>query len=144
MRYKTGDIGKMNYGKCACGRTLPRIDNIIERSSEYKEFKITKIKGSLVNLNSFFGIMSHKDVEEWQIGIRKKNNDPYEIDELIVYVAPRKKANFEILKQDLKNQITAETEVSPEIIKVELRELLKRLGMETELKEKRIADNRKK
>ena len=144
LRYKTGDIGKMNYGKCACGRTLPRIDNIIERSSEYKEFKITKIKGSLVNLNSFFGIMSHKDVEEWQIEIRKKNNDPYEIDELIVYVAPRKKANFEILKQDLKNQITAETEVSPEIIKVELRELLKRLGMETELKEKRIADNRKK
>ena len=144
LRYKTGDIAKMHHDKCSCGRTLPRIESSIERSSEYKEFILTKIKGSLVNLNSFFGIMSHKDAEEWQIEIRKKNNDPYEIDEIIVYVAPKKNANFERLKSDLKNLITAETEVSPEIIKVGLKELLKRLGMETELKEKRIVDNRKK
>jgi len=62
----------------------------------------------------------------------------------MVYVAPRKKANFDKLKNELKNKITAETEVAPQIIKVELKELLKRLGMETELKEKRIVDNRKK
>jgi intein/homing endonuclease len=88
--------------------------------------------------------MSHKDIEEWQIEIKKKNNDPYEIDELIVYVAPKKKADFEKLRSDLKNKIIAETEVTPEIVKVELKELLQRLGMETELKERRIVDNRKK
>ncbi len=146
LRYKTGDITKgIYYEKCSCGRTLPRIDGAIERSSEYKEFNLTKIKGSFVNLNAFFPIMmSHKDVEEWQIEIRKKNNDPYEIDELVVYVATRKKANFEKLRRDLRNKIVAETEVTPEIVKVELKELLQRLGMETELKEKRIVDNRKK
>ena len=144
LRYKTGDIGFIHHDKCSCGRTLPRIDAAIERSSEYKEFKLTKIKGSFVNLNAFFSIMSYKDIEEWQIEIRKKNNDPYEIDELAVYIAPKKKANFEKLKNELNNKIVAETEITPEIIKVELKELLKRLGMETELKEKRIVDNRKK
>ena len=147
LRYKTGDITKgLYYEKCPnCGRTLPRIDGQIERSSEYKEFQLTKIKGSFVNLNAFFSIMmGNKDIEEWQVEIRKKNNDPYEIDEMIVYIAPKRKSNFERLRNDLKQQIIIETEVTPEIIKVELKELLKRLGMETELKERRIVDNRKK
>ena len=144
LRYKTGDITKgIYYEKCSCGRTLPRIDNEIERNSEYREFQLTKIKGSFVNLNAFFPIMSHKHIEEWQIEIRKKNNDPYEIDELVICIAPKKKANFEKLKNELKNEIISETEVTPEIVKVELKELLKRLGMETELKEKRIVDKRK-
>ncbi|MBI3035564.1 AMP-binding protein [Candidatus Woesearchaeota archaeon] len=146
LRYKTGDVTKgMYYEKCSCGRAIPRIDAAIERSSEHKDFRLTKIKGSFVNLNALFPIiMAHKGVEEWQIEIRKKNNDPYEIDELVVYAAPNKKADFEKLKSDLKNKITTETEVTPEIVKVELKELLKRLGMETELKEKRIIDSRKK
>ena len=147
LRYKTGDITKgMYYEKCnSCGRTLPRIDAEIERSSEYKEFRLAKVKGSFVNLNAFFPIMmSHKEIEEWQIEIKKKNNDPYEIDELVVYISPSKKANFEKLRNELKHKIVEETEVTPEIVKVELKELLRMLGMETELKEKRIVDNRKK
>ncbi len=147
LRYKTGDITKgVYYEKCPnCQRTLPRIDANIERASEYREFKLTKIKGSFVNLNVFFPIMmSHKDVEEWQIEIKKKNNDPYEVDELIAYVAPKKNSNFEKLRRDLMRKIIKETEVKPEIVKINLKELLNRLGMETELKEKRVVDNRKK
>jgi len=146
LRYKTGDITSgLYYEKChQCGRYLPRIDGAIERSSEYKEFKLTKIKGSFVNLNIFFPMMmSNKDIEEWQVEIRKKYNDPYEVDELIVYVAIKKKANFEKLKNELRNRITSEAEIMPEIVKVELNELLRKLGMETELKEKRIIDTRK-
>ena len=147
LRYKTGDITKgIYYEKCPhCQRTLPRIDASIERSSEYKEFRLAKIKGSFVNLNVFFPIMmSNKDVEEWQIEIKKKNNDPYEVDELIVYVAPKKQANFKKLRRNLMNEIIEEAEVKPEIVKINLKELLNRLGMETELKEKRVVDNRKK
>jgi len=144
LRYKTGDISKIHYEKCKCGRTMPRIDGSIERISEYKEFQLTKIKGSFVNLNAFFTIMHHKAIQEWQIEIKKKNNDPYEVDELVVYVSPSKKANFEKLKKELKNKIIQETDISPDILKIGLKELLQRLGMETELKEKRIIDNRKK
>jgi len=35
-------------------------------------------------------------------------------------------------------------EITPEIVKMDLNKLLEKLGMETELKEKRIIDNRPK
>ena len=145
LRYKTGDIAKgIYYEKCPyCSRTVPRIDCHIERSSEYKDFKLTKIKGSFVNLNVFFPIMmSHKDILEWQVEIRKKNSDPYEVDELVIYVSVNKKVNFQKLSQELKQNISEETEVTPEIVKLELKEIIKRLGIESELKEKRIVDTR--
>jgi hypothetical protein len=46
-------------------------------------------------------------------------------------------------RRGLRSKITEETEVKPEIVKMGLKELLDRLGMETELKEKRIIDKRK-
>ena len=70
---------------------------------------------------SFFKLLNIKEIEEWQIEIKKKNNDTYELDQLIVYVAPKKNVDF-----------------------IELKELLDRLGMKTELKEKRIIDTRPK
>jgi len=144
LRYKTGDIGSITYEKCSCGRTVPRISSEIERSSEIKEFNLTKIKGTIVNLNSFFELLHIKEIEEWQVEIKKKNNDPYELDELIVYIAPKKNADFVKLKAKLENLLKEELEITPKIVKAELKELLDRLGMETELKEKRIVDNRPK
>jgi len=144
LRYKTGDIGSITYEKCSCERTVPRISPEIERSSEIKKFNLAKIKGTIVNLNSFFDLLNLKEVEEWQVEIKKKNNDPYELDELIVYIAPKKNVDFIKLKAKLKNLLKEDLEITPEIVKVELRELLDRLGMETELKERRIVDNRTK
>ena len=69
-------------------------------------------------------MMSHKDIEEWQVEIKKKSGI-YGIDELILYIAPKKKVNFVRLKDDLKNKIISETEITPQIVKVELKELLK-------------------
>lgn len=142
LRYKTGDIGSITYEKCICGRTVPRISSEIERSSEIREFNLTKIKGTIVNLNSFFELLNIKEIEEWQVEIKKKNNDPYELDELIVYIAPKKNINFAELRTKLKNLLKEELEITPEIIKMNMNKLLDRLGMETELKERRIVDNR--
>jgi len=144
LRYKTGDIGSITNEKCTCGRTVPRISSEIERSSEVKEFNLTKVKGTLVNLNSFFEILNIKEIEEWQVEIKKKNNDPYELDELIVYIAPKKSIDFIKLKSKLKNTLKDQLEITPQIIKMDLNKLLDKLGMETELKEKRIIDNRTK
>ncbi len=142
LRYKTGDIGSITYEKCSCGRTVPRINSEIERSSEVKKFNLTKIKGTIVNLNTFFDLLNIKEIEEWQVEIKKKNNDPYELDELVVYIAPKKNVDFAELKAKLKNLLREELEITPEIVKTELKELLGRLGLETELKEKRIIDHR--
>ncbi|MCH8066958.1 MAG: phenylacetate--CoA ligase family protein [Nanoarchaeota archaeon] len=144
LRYKTGDVGSITYEKCSCGRTLPRLSSEIERSSEIKEFNLTKVKGTLVNLNAFFEILNTKEIEEWQVEIKKKNNDPYELDELIVYISPKKNIDFIKLKSKLKKILYDELEITPQIVKMDLKEILDRLGMETELKEKRIIDNRPK
>ena len=49
-------------------------------------------------MNAFFEILNIKEIEEWQVEIKKKNNDPYELDELIVYIAPKKNIDFIKLK----------------------------------------------
>ena len=73
----------------------------------------------------------------------KRNNDPFDLDEINLYIAPAAGANIEELKSDLRQKVIRDTEVAPnEIIFLTAEQILVRVGMETELKEKRIVDNR--
>ena len=101
------------------------------------------MKGTLVNLNAFYPLfMGHKDVMEWQVEICKRNNDPLDIDIVNLYVTPQKGVDFNKLTKDLRQQTLRETELQPNaVIQCDLNDLLSRMGMESELKEKRIVDN---
>ncbi len=145
LRYKTGDITDgIEYNPCShCGRTVPRINPNIQRSSEFKEFRLTKVKGELVNLNLFVPLISGiAEVEEWQVEIKKKNNDPMDLDEIYLYVSPKEGVNWDSFKTHLEKMVYAEVGVGVLIEKMETNEILSRLGMETELKEKRLLDSR--
>ena len=147
VRYRLGDIasGGITYQPCpVCGRTTPRVSSDLSRSTDFKDFTLTKLKSTLVNLNSFYTIVgANKDVMEWQVEIRKRNDDPFDVDELYLYIAPRKGADWEKLKHKLAAEILDVTEVSPNGIEFcDLPRLLDRLGMETEIKERRIVDRR--
>lgn len=147
VRYRTGDMTEgIEYEPCPhCGKTVPRIKMDIQRNSEIKEFNLTKVKGELVNLNNFYPVMSGiKEIEEWQVEIKKKNNDPYEIDEINLYLAPKQGEDFNSVKAKVNKLLHDEIFISAEVIQKPLPELLEMLGMETELKEKRIIDNRPK
>lgn len=149
LRYRTGDLvkGGITYKRCPyCRRTVPRISNQISRVSNIRNLMVSKIKGTLVNLNVFSSILeSEKKVDEWQIEIRKKDNDPYEIDELIVYVSLTGDIDHEILKEGLNSRIQAVTEIVPnKIIILPRKEMLERVEMETSHKVKRIIDLRSK
>lgn len=147
VRYKTGDMTEgIEYDKCQyCGKTVPRIKMDLQRNTEIKEFQLTKVKGELVNLNDFYPSLSGiKELEEWQVEIRKKNNDPYEIDEIVIYLASKEGVDFEELKNKISKMVQDQMSISAEIIQKPLNELLEMLGMETELKEKRIVDSRPK
>ena len=89
-------------------------------------------------------MMDNIKIDEWQIELKKKGNDPYELDELIVYIAPKKGVNIAEFKIDIKRKIVEQEEITPTIIIMHRDQLLEKLGMETELKEKRIVDNRQK
>ena len=149
IRYRTGDFvrGGITYEPCPfSGTTVPRISSDITRLSDVKDLQLSKVKGSLINFNHFSAILSDIDlVEEWQIEIRKKNNDPYDMDELIVYVSSPKSKVKEQLTAEVKEKITLATEVSPnDVIFISRKEMVKRLELETANKERRILDNRPK
>ncbi len=147
VRYKTGDLAQgIEYGACPhCGKTVPRILPDIQRSSDVKEFHLTKIKGELVNLNNFYPLLSGIDeIEEWQVVISKKHDDPYEVDEITLAVAPKTGVSMTALTAELQKKIEDAVNVHVAIVEKPLEELLQTLGMETELKEKRILDRRPK
>ena len=107
LRFRTGDIAKggLNMSPCPhCGRSLPRLGTDIIRSSYYKEFELTKLKGTLVDLNAFYPLLSgHKDVLEWQLEIRKHNNDPYDLDELYLHITPAEGMSKDFVERSCRN-----------------------------------------
>lgn len=147
VRYRTGDLAQgIDYDPCPkCGRTVPRIRTDIQRKSEMKEFHLTKVKGELVNLNNTFPIMSSiKGVDEWQLEIRKHNNDPFDLDEIVLRVSAKPGFAFAAVKEDIVKHMHADMQISAIVEEHTTEDLIDRLGMETELKEKRVLDNRPK
>jgi phenylacetate-coenzyme A ligase PaaK-like adenylate-forming protein len=148
-RYRTGDlvVGGMTWEPCPwCGRTLPRIGSTLRRVSEQHALNLTKIKGTLVDLAHMGTVLSEmRDVEEWQIVITKKNDDPHELDQLEVRIAPRAGAPVEQLKKSIWTELQQATEVAPNGVSVHtLPEMLEFLGLETQMKEQRYLDRRPK
>jgi len=149
LRYRTGDLvkGGITHGPCPfCGRLTLRLSSNISRMSDNKDISLSKVKGTLVNFSHFTEVLNDiPQVNEWQLVIRKHNNDPFEVDELVVYVTPQAGANQSALTQLIKDKLTGATEVSPnEIVFIPLEEMVKRLELETANKEKRIVDSRPK
>jgi len=149
LRYRTGDFvkGGITCEPCPyCGKTVGRIASEITRISDIQGLQLSKIKGSLVDLSHFAAVLNNfPSIVEWQMEIRKKDNDPHEVDELLVYVCATDSVDQNQLKEDLKKSIASATEVTPnQIIFTSLPELVKRLELETASKEKRILDLRPK
>ena len=97
LRYRTGDlcIGGVTTKPCPhCGRTVPRIASELRRVSEQHALHLTKVKGTLVDLSAMGSVlMQMPSVEEWQVVLRKHNDDPLELDVLDVRFAPRGSAD---------------------------------------------------
>jgi phenylacetate-coenzyme A ligase PaaK-like adenylate-forming protein len=147
LRYRTGDIAEdgIVYDPCpGCGRIVPRVSINLSRRSDVTEFQLTKIRGTLVDLNNFLPSMaSVADVVEWQLIVRKANDDPDDLDEIALHIAVRDGCDEAALKEMLTKKLLAETEVAPNIIDIlPLAQLEADLGLDTQLKELRIRDLR--
>jgi len=149
MRYRTGDmaVGGVTWEPCPwCGRTVPRISSELRRVSDRHALNLTKIKGTLVDLSHMGTVLSsHAEVEEWQVVLTKKNDDPYELDEFEVRVALANDVDAANFQRQIGEELARATEVHPNRVSVHsLPEMLDFLGMETEMKEKRYLDLRPK
>jgi phenylacetate-CoA ligase len=148
IRYRTGDliIGGASLERCpACGRSVPRLSSHLDRVSNLRNFQLSKVKGTLVNLNLFKDELDRDQrVEEWQLVIKKRNDDPFDVDELHLNLALSDAvADGPRAVEEIEKRLFAVTEVNLNTVKVlPLKVLLDLLGMETQLKEKRIVDVR--
>lgn len=147
LRYRTGDIvdGGIVSEPCpGCGRTVPRIMSDIQRSSNVKSLDIGKVKGCLVNLNSLSEAFSGDlEIEEWQLEIRKRNDDPFETDEIVLYAALKGAEDETAFRSRIQAVVSERCELHlNEIIVEDVPTLLRRVGMEEQMKEVRIVDRR--
>lgn len=145
LRYRTGDWaeGGITWEPCPItGRTLPRLSSRISRLSNRTDYRLTKVKGTLVDLNHIMTILSDRpEIEEWQLEIRKANDDPADVDIMTLYCSPRAGASID--REAVSRAIFDATEVSLNgVVVEELAALVARIGLETEMKEQRVVDRR--
>jgi len=147
-RYLIGDIfeGGIQFGRCPhCGAEGPRLVGPIGRISDYSEkVNLAKVKGTLMNLNVFYDIMpTIEGVEEWQIVLQKKNNDPSDLDVLKVNVAPKKGVKKRELVERVTKRLTDAVEIKPLVdAGFTMDSLFEKIG--GSMKAKRIVDDRPK
>lgn len=134
LRYRTGDYldGGLVYEPCPyCKRTMPRLYGKISRSSEVRSMQLDKLKGTLVDFNQLEHVLDDApNVGSWQLELRKFNDDPMELDELVLHVHKATEVADEKLRRELNNRFLERTEVQPNRIVFhdadEIRSLLRR------------------
>lgn len=147
IRYRTGDYAKGGIIWTPCshsGRTVPRLSSDITRLSDTKSMQLSKVKGSLVNFNHFAMALSDiPEIIEWQLEISKRNNDPFDIDEITLYVTKVDGISEHDLVIKIRQKMAVITEVNPNKVEfVDLKEIVKRLELETANKDRRVIDRR--
>jgi phenylacetate-CoA ligase len=147
LRYRTGDVisGGLFHEKCPhCGRRVPRLVGDVSRTSEIREMKLDKLKGTLVDFNQLEHVLDNAaNIATWQLEIRKKHDDPLEVDELILHVQKQNGADEVSLSDELQERFVAETEIHPNKILFHTAPELRRMqGVGTQLKEQKIVDHR--
>jgi phenylacetate-coenzyme A ligase PaaK-like adenylate-forming protein len=149
LRYRTGDCidGGLVYETCPfCHRMVPRLVGRISRSSEVKAMQLDKIKGTLVDFNQLEHVLDDvPSVGAWQLEIRKHNDDPMDLDELILHVHKLADVPEDKLRRELNSRFAERTEIHPNQIVFHGADEMRLLqGVGVQLKEQKVIDNRPK
>jgi phenylacetate-coenzyme A ligase PaaK-like adenylate-forming protein len=147
LRYRTGDVidGGLSHQRCPrCGRTVPRLVGQISRRTEVREMRLDKIKGTLVDFNELEHLLDDDPrVGAWQIELRKRHDDPLDVDELILHVNQRDGGNAQTLARELGNRVLDRTEIHPnQVLFHDAAEMRALQGVGSVLKEARLVDHR--
>ena len=147
LRYRTGDLaeGGLVREPCpCCGRTAPRIAGKISRVSDHLSVNLDKLKGTLVDFNEIEHFLDDfEGVGSWQLELRKANDDPLDLDELVLRVCPELGADNRSLAAEICESFAQAVEIRPNRVEfVTPEELRKRHGVGDLLKEEKIVDRR--
>jgi len=147
LRYRTGDCISegLHYEECPhCGRMLPRLVGKISRSSAVQEMSLGKLKGTLVDFNELEHLLDDAhNIGAWQLELRKQNDDPMEVDELVLHLHKLGATDDLQIEKEVCRRFAAHTEVQPNRIVFHSAADMRRLqGVGTEMKEKKVVDHR--
>ena len=147
LRYRTGDLidGGLVHEPCPhCQRNVPRLVGNISRASEIKTMRFDKIKGTLVDFNILEHVLDDSQhLASWQLELRKHNDDPLDIDELILHVHKSDSLDDAKCARELRRCFTDRTEIQPNrIVFHDSEEMSQLLGVGAQLKEDKIVDHR--
>jgi len=147
LRYRTGDFidGGLSYEPCPhCGRSLPRLVGNISRGSEVKAMNLDKLKGTLVDFNELEHVLDDAPhIGAWQVELRKVNDDPLELDEIILHVHQLNGADETQLSRELSARCFTHLEIHPNRIQFHDADNIRRLqGVGVLLKEQKLVDHR--
>jgi hypothetical protein len=140
-------VGGITTEPCPyCGATVPRISNDLQRVSNLKDLQLTKLKGNLVDLGAFSPILGGiEEIEEFQVELRKKGDDPLDVDQVVVHVAMREGRSEDAVADSIRTKLRTGIDLEPnDVVFHPLQEMIDRLGLETALKADRLVDNRPK
>jgi phenylacetate-CoA ligase len=108
--------------------------------------QLDKIKGTLVDFNQLEHVLDDApNIGAWQLELRKRNDDPLDLDELILHVHKTSDVDESRITRELNNRFVERTEIRPNNIVFHDAEELRQLqGVGQQLKEQKIIDNRPK
>jgi hypothetical protein len=125
---------------------LPRLLGKISRNSEFKSMQLDKIKGTLVDFNQLETVLDDApSVISWQLELRKANDDPMELDELILHIRKTPGVSDDKVTRELNSRCLERIEIRPNrILFHDADEMTELLGIGRLLKEQKVVDNRPK
>ena len=123
---------------------MPRLLGKISRVSNIRSMQLRKLKGTLVDFNSLEHLLDDMPgIATWQLELRKKNDDPMEIDELILHVAKESEQNEDQLLKLINEHFKNAVEITPNVTRFHnLEEMRSRQKVGKAMKEEKIVDNR--
>ena len=106
--------------------------------------KLDKLKGTLVDFNQLEHLIDDTPgIGAWQLEIRKQNDDPLDVDELIIHVVALKGAAD--LTHTIRHRFQQQVEITPNRIEFHRWQEMRALqGVGHELKEQKVIDHRPK
>jgi hypothetical protein len=116
----------------------------ISRSSEIKEMNLGKLKGTLVDFNELEHVLDDTpQIGAWQIEVRKINDDPLEMDEIILHVQKISGVDETKVGHQLSERCFTHLELHPNRVVFHNAEEMRRLqGVGSLIKEQKMVDRR--
>lgn len=106
--------------------------------------QLDKVKGTLVDFNELEHVLDDMPrVGSWQIELRKANDDPLDVDELVLHVCLADGGDESSISKEIKRCLFERAELHPNRIEFHTDAEMRRLqGVGEKLKEQKVVDRR--